>query len=436
MAGKGDININEIQPNLPDYWLLIPFEECLEKSGSFTKLKSKDVFQEGFFPVVDQGAKLISGFIDDKDLIYKGELPVIIFGDHTRNIKFIDFTFAVGADGTKILKPKPQIEIKFFYFYLKSLKVPSFGYSRHYKVLKAINVPIPPLPEQKRIVTQLDKLFGHLELLKELLAEVPKLVKDFRQSVLMQAVTGKLTEEWREEKDLEEWKDVKLKDICLSITDGDHQAPPKAAIGIPFLVISNIRDGKLNVESATRFVPLNYYTNLKDTRKATKGDVLYTVTGSFGIPVLVDRKVKFAFQRHIGIIRPNNEKIISNYLFYFLKSSIAYMQGIDVATGTAQKTIPLRGLRKYKLNLPPLSEQIEIVRQTKHLFRIADRIESQYETLQAKIKTLPQAILAKAFRGELVQQLPTDGDVRELLAEIERMKASLVKSKPKRKKRK
>jgi type I restriction enzyme S subunit len=292
-------------------------------------------------------------------------------------------------------------------------------------------IPLPPLPTQHRIVSKLDTLFGHLDALKTRLDHIPQLLKAFRQSVLTQAVTGKLTVEWRKGKELEEWKNIRLESVCKSITDGDHQAPPQVKEGIPFLVISNVSKGFFDFENVTRFVPRSYFESLKEYRIPKKGDVLFTVTGSFGIPLLVDFEREFCFQRHIAILRPDNSKINSSFLQIVLNSSKIMDQARDVATGTAQLTVPLSGVRNFIADIPTLEEQQEIVRRVESLFAKADRIEAQYQNLKAKIEQLPQALLAKAFRGELVEQLPGDGDAGELLRQIQVLKNEGGKAKSK-----
>ena len=117
MASRGDIKLEEVQPKLFENWLKLNFEETLDKAGSFTKLKSKDYFDQGEYPVIDQGDAFISGYINDEELLYKGDLPVVIFGDHTRVVKYIDFEFATGADGTKVLKPISLYDNMFYYYY-------------------------------------------------------------------------------------------------------------------------------------------------------------------------------------------------------------------------------------------------------------------------------------------------------------------------------
>tara|TARA_R110000744_G_scaffold812_4_gene3062 strand:- start:4936 stop:6249 length:1314 start_codon:yes stop_codon:yes gene_type:complete len=339
-----------------------------------------------------------------------------------------------GVIANNLFRVIPNIDInkKYVTYYLKSSgfqhSLVSKGATMQalsFKTVNPILFPLPPLAEQQRIVAKLDELFLHLDSLKNRLNNIPKILKNFRQAVLTQAVTGKLTEEWRVGKELEEWQNHKLNDLCLSITDGDHQAPPRAATGVPFLVISNVSKGYFDFESVTRYVPKDYFESLKYTRVPKLGDVLYTVTGSYGISLLVNFDKEFCFQRHIAILKPDNSKLDSLYLNYGLSSSLLMNQAHNVATGTAQKTVPLRGIKSFELPLPPKKEQTEIVKRIKHLFTKAAAIEAQYQSLKAKIDSLPQAILAKAFKGELVEQLYTDGDAKELLKEIEKLKSEL-----------
>ncbi|WP_326519225.1 restriction endonuclease subunit S [Acinetobacter sp. CAAS 2-6] len=130
----------------------------LDKSGGNKKLSQDSFLSEGTYPVIDQGKNFIAGFINDKEYLVKStDLPVVIFGDHTKAIKYVDFPFVMGADGVKVLKPKPECDTKYLYQYLRYAKIPDAGYSRHYKFLKELNIPLPSLDEQRRIASILDK---------------------------------------------------------------------------------------------------------------------------------------------------------------------------------------------------------------------------------------------------------------------------------------
>lgn len=152
------------------------------------------------------------------------------------------------------------------------------------------------------------------------------------------------------------WEKVKLADCCISISDGDHQPPPKAISGVPFVTIANINKSNQFDFSNTMFVPKEYYDRLDSKRKAQVGDILYSVVGSFGIPVLIKEEKPFVFQRHIAILRPN-ERIHSAFLFYTMLTRDFYAKADAAAIGAAQRTVSLTALRGMEIVLPPLEVQ-------------------------------------------------------------------------------
>lgn len=142
----------------PKHWDVLPFTDVVSDATSGNlKTQKGDYLEEGEIPVVDQGQALFGGYTDNSDAVCKAALPTIIFGDHTRLFKFVEQPFALGADGAKVLEPVEKLDKKFLFHYLNQLRITSAGYSRHYKFLKETYVPVPPLPEQKRIAAILDK---------------------------------------------------------------------------------------------------------------------------------------------------------------------------------------------------------------------------------------------------------------------------------------
>ncbi len=210
------------------------------------------------------------------------------------------------------------------------------------------------------------------------------------------------------------WVWCKLEDYVKSVTDGDHQAPPKSDIGIPFLVISDVAKGKLNFLN-TRFVPQEYYEKISFDRKPEKGDLLFTVTGSYGIVVPVNIDCKFCFQRHIGLIKTLNT---SEYLLHLLKSSYIKGQCDEFATGTAQKTVGLETLRSFLLPIPPFAEQQRIVIEIEKWFSLIELIEGGKDDLQTTIKQAKSKILDLAIHGKLVPQDPNEEPAIKLLKRI------------------
>ena len=156
-------------------------------------------------------------------------------------------------------------------------------------------------------------------------------------------------------------KKMKLQDCCIFISDGDHQAPPKSDKGVPFITISNITTDNRIDFSNVMYVPFEYYEQLSEKSKAIKNDILYSVVGSFGKPVLIEEDRKFVFQRHIAILRPNLEKVIPEFLYYTLLNPQFYTVADYVAIGAAQRTISLESLRNIEIELPSLSQQKRIV---------------------------------------------------------------------------
>jgi len=209
-----------------------------------------------------------------------------------------------------------------------------------------MQIPIPPLKIQAEIVRILDTFTA---LTAELTAELSDRKKQYEYYRDRLLTFG------------DEVPVMQLSQCCVSIADGDHQAPPQTNIGIPFITISNVSNSYQIDFTNTKFVSEAYYSELDDKRKARKNDILYTVVGSFGIPVFIDDNRKFTFQRHIAILRPNGNVILPKYLYHVLRSSDFLKQAYAVAVGAAQKTITLTALNRMKVPVPSLEEQARII---------------------------------------------------------------------------
>lgn len=183
---------------------------------------------------------------------------------------------------------------------------------------------------------------------------------------------------------------IKLKDVCISISDGDHQAPPKTNRGVPFVTISNITNTNQFDFSNTMFVPQEYYNSLDSKRKAKEGDILYSVVGTFGIPVYIKTNTQFVFQRHIAILRPNRDKIVPEFLYYTMLNRDFYMKADAAAIGAAQRTVSLTALRNMEIEIPHIETQKKIA-----------KILSSYDNLidnnqkQIKISKKPHSVFIK-----------------------------------------
>ncbi len=255
--------------------------------------------------------------------------------------------------------------------------------------LSPVQIPIPPLPEQQRIVKILDKAFVAIDKVKQNAEQNLNNAKELFQSKLQRIF------------DNGEWEKTTLASIAVYIADGDHMPPPKTETGIPFITISNINKQENRIDfSKTFMVSTEYFQKIHEKRKPQKNDVLYTVTGSYGIPVLIVSDFKFCFQRHIGLIRPNKDTD-SKWLFYWVLSPQAIKQAHETATGTAQKTVSLKALRSFSIPKTPLNEQKQIVKQLDNFSSETKKLESTYQQKLDSLAELKKSILQKAFRGEL-----------------------------------
>jgi type I restriction enzyme S subunit len=332
--------------------------------------------------------------------------------------------------------------------------------------IKKLRELILTLAMQGRLVAQDPNDPSARELLKEIEVEKRRLRKEGKIKV-----SKPLAEVNAAEKPYalpEGWEWANLQELFALVTDGDHQAPPTAEYGVPFLVIGNLNTGKILLDGC-RHVPHDYFKSLDWRRKPTKNDILYTVTGSYGIPIPVNQDVNFCVQRHVAIFKSVKSSPVQ-YLTHLLKSKYAYDYSASIATGIAQKTVPLTGLRKMPVPVPSKNEQHRIVAKIDQLMARCDELEklrakrekkrlaihtaalrqllaaqeqdssanawqfltrhfSELYSVKENVAELRKAILQLAVMGKLVPQDPNDPPGRELLKEIEAEKKQLVKNK-------
>jgi len=256
--------------------------------------------------------------------------------------------------------------------------------------LSALTIPVPPLPEQQRIVRILDEAFASIATAK---ANAEKNLQNAR------ALFESLLQFYFDQA----WQDcelIPLIQIAEEITDGDHLPPPKASAGVPFITIGNIEKQTRTIDfTDTFFVKQEYFDQLKSNKKPKCGDLLYTVTGSFGIPVIVTRST-FCFQRHIALIRPNCRNNTS-WVYYLLLSPQLRRQADERATGTAQKTVSLSVLRKFMVPKIPLEKQKSAALVLDSVAAKVQDLESIYHRQLIALRTLKQSLLHQAFMGSL-----------------------------------
>ena len=142
-----------------------------------TKLQTSEYLASGKYPIIDQGQDDIAGYTDRENGLFT-DVPAIIFGDHTRIVKYVDTPFFLGADGVKVLKATiPDVDYRYLYYAVSAVKIPNTGYNRHFKWLKEAQIYLPDLPTQRRIADTLDKVSEGITLGKKMMDELDLMVK-------------------------------------------------------------------------------------------------------------------------------------------------------------------------------------------------------------------------------------------------------------------
>ena len=174
-------------------WKESAFEDCLQRTKYTSKVQRKDFKEAGAFPIISQEADFINGYWDDPSDVLRVKSPVVIFGDHTRVLKYVNFDFVLGADGVKLLSPQSFLDAKFLLYFLKANPIRSVGYARHYRLLKELKVVYPSLSQQRDIAKRLDEFSEEIERVVDAYDTKVTLLAELKQSLLQKAFAGELT---------------------------------------------------------------------------------------------------------------------------------------------------------------------------------------------------------------------------------------------------
>jgi type I restriction enzyme S subunit len=354
-------------------WQIKDFELCLDKTKTTTKLQSSLYGEQGAFPIVSQEKELISGYWDKEEDVFKHKTPIVVFGDHTKVVKYIDFDFVIGADGVKILSPKPFLNPKYFYYWVCSIQIPSHGYARHYRYLKEHQVPVPSLSEQQRIVALLDAEFAKIDALKANAEKNLQNAKDLFQAALKKELEPKDGWKWSYLPAISENLDSKR----IPITQKDRIAgiyPYYGASGIVDYVSEYLFDDDLLLISEDG-------ANLL----ARSTPIAFSVSGKIWV------------NNHAHILKFKDmatQKIVE---YYFASILID-----EYITGAAQPKLTQANLNKIGIPIPPtINDQQTIVARLDVLNDKCKTLQANYEKTLSLCDDLKQALLRKAFNGEI-----------------------------------
>lgn len=364
-----------------------------------TKIQARDYRPSGRFPVIDQGQERIAGWTDDECAVIAESLPLIVFGDHTRAFKFIDFPFARGADGTQLLKPKLSIDPLFFFYACRAIELPARGYNRHFSILKEKEIPLPAeQEEQKAIGVVLRRVEGALVQQSSLI----ETCRELKRSAMRELFTRGLRGEPQKETEIglvpESWAVVFLGSLGKL---GNGSTPKRSVAAyweggsFPWLTSAKVYDR--DIEAADQFVTK---TALDECHLPTvkPGAVLIAITGqgkTLGHCAVL--RIEATINQHVAYLQTDTTKAEPGFVRGYLETQYEYLRQVAAGGGSTKGALTCGFLRSLPAPLPQKEEQHEIV-------SILDAIDHKIDLHQQKRTVLEQlfkALLHKLITGAI-----------------------------------
>ena len=366
----------------------MPFDEVFaDESGGNIKTPQSEYLREGRFPVIDQGKTFIAGYVDDEARVCGEGKAAIIFGDHTRCVKYIDRPFCMGADGVKVLRPKIEANLKYLYYYLKQVNLPDAGYDRHFKYLKRTEVVLLPLPEQRRIAAILDQADALRAKRREALAQLDRLTQAIFVEMFGDPVSNP-----------KGWPVAQLSELVVqgdSINYGVIQPGDTLDVGVPLVRVGDLTDGQVSHDSLKKIAP-----SIEGAyrRSRLRGDeILVSCVGTIGLVAMVTpTEAGFNIARAVARIRLS-ATVDREFIAEQLRTpSIQHYFTQELRT-VSQPTLNIKQLAKTQVLLPPPEMQATF-KERMSAFR---RVKSAHRKALADLDNLFTSLQHRAFRGEL-----------------------------------
>lgn len=361
-------------------------------------LKQRQYLKSGRYPVVDQGADLIGGYSDNEDLVIEVDSPLIVFGDHTRCVKWVDFDFVVGADGTKIFKPLNSLDPRFAYYMLLSKELPSRGYARHFALLRKELFWIPSLDVQQRIVETLEDHLSRLDMVTEYLEFIDQMAQGLRKRILDSAASGELLGLELGGGTPPAWREVEFREIASIDSDlrpvSDYQHLPHIAPN--------------NLERDTGRL-LDYKTVREDKVISAKhyfkpGQIIYSKIRPYLNKLTIAEFEGLCSADMYPISTSQN----TEWLSFVMRSPSFVRKTSGNQNRTVLPKINARDLGSVRILLPPLEVQATIVETVKKAECIVEHATLAVSSARIQLSSLRRSLLHAAFTGQLTTEVPND----------------------------
>lgn len=344
-----------------------------------TKLQTSEYLPSGKYPIIDQGQDDIAGYTDREDGLFT-DVPAIIFGDHTRIVKYVDMPFFLGADGVKVLKATiPDVDYRYLYYAVSAVKIPNTGYNRHFKWLKEAQISLPDLSTQRRIADTLDKVSEGIGLCRKMLGKLDLMVKAKFVEMFGDPVSNE-----------REWNVETLNDVCTEIGDGLHGTPEYDDNGeYPFINGNNLINGAIEITPATKKVNAEIYK--KHYIDISANALLLSINGTLGkLAFYNGEKVMLGKSACYCNFKPE----INRAFVYGVMKTEAFAGFLEKsATASTIKNVGLKAIRGYKLIMPPQALQMQFIEFSNQVDKSKLAVKQSLEKLETLKKSLMQEYL-------------------------------------------
>ena len=358
--------------------------EDVTKQG--TKIPTNLYLETGKYPIIDQGQTQVAGYTNETEGVFT-DIPAIIFGDHTRIIKYVDTPCFLGADGVKLLKAKdPTANYRYLYYALCNADIPNTGYNRHFKWLKEIEIPEYSMEEQNSIVFQLEKIDALISLRKQQLSKLDELVKSRFIELFGDVKTNKFG-----------WEKYRFGDVATKITDGEHGTVPRVEKGegyLYFMARNITKDGNIDL-TETSYVPEEVHRKIYKRCNPETGDILLVCVGAtIGKCTIVPKDFEeFSMARSVALIKPDRQKVNSTFLISLLKSDAIQNDISNCAHAAAQAGLYTNMIINLDAFLPP----IELQNQFAAFVEQTDKSKLAIQKSLDQLETLKKSLMQKYF---------------------------------------
>ncbi len=323
-------------------------EVFIDKTKYGVKVQTSEYGKQGKYIIIDQGQSQIAGYTDREEGLFE-EVPVVIFGDHTRVVKYVDEPFFLGADGVKVLRSRDEnANYKYLYYALKNAKIPNTGYNRHFKWLKEVKINYPDSNKQAEIVDVLDHVSDIISKRETELQILDNLIKARFVELFGDPVLNS-----------REWPVCELSEYIQFLTSGSRGwAQYFTETGEYFITIKNVKNCRITLNDVQHIIPPDN-AEAKRTR-VKEGDLLISITADLGRTGVVSKEIADHggfINQHLTCIRLDQSAVRPLYVAYYMESDAGKSQFLSKNQSAVKAGLNFNSINSLRLMVPPIELQ-------------------------------------------------------------------------------